>query len=152
MDPAGVSSLPSRCIKHTINRYRLLRLFSFSFNPEQFRECRITPHSLAPHDLRSYADSRTVPSGHWNVLGLPNLNRPTPSSPSPSAFWPSLPYSLGARGPPPTRSEEHTSELQSPCNLVCRLLLEKSATAHVGPAGPRFAEDSLGFLHGRRGA
>src|SRR5256885_16708602 len=27
---------------------------------------------------------------------------------------------LGAR-----RSEEHTSELQSPCNLVCRLLLEK---------------------------
>src|SRR2546426_8418396 len=24
-----------------------------------------------------------------------------------------------------SRSEEHTSELQSPCNLVCRLLLEK---------------------------
>src|SRR2546426_2751959 len=24
----------------------------------------------------------------------------------------------------PSRSEEHTSELQSPCNLVCRLLLE----------------------------
>src|SRR2546426_11668880 len=35
------------------------------------------------------------------------------------------------RGAPPLRlrrlhrSEEHTSELQSPCNLVCRLLLEK---------------------------
>src|SRR5256885_4541610 len=29
---------------------------------------------------------------------------------------------LGAVG---GRSEEHTSELQSPCNLVCRLLLEK---------------------------
>src|SRR5256885_10649046 len=26
------------------------------------------------------------------------------------------------------RSEEHTSELQSPCNLVCRLLLEKTIT------------------------
>src|SRR2546426_11993014 len=26
---------------------------------------------------------------------------------------------------PNSRSEEHTSELQSPCNLVCRLLLEK---------------------------
>src|SRR2546426_3490961 len=26
---------------------------------------------------------------------------------------------------PTARSEEHTSELQSPCNLVCRLLLEK---------------------------
>src|SRR2546426_2114175 len=31
------------------------------------------------------------------------------------------------------RSEEHTSELQSPCNLVCRLLLEKKKknTDHV---------------------
>src|SRR5256885_13311864 len=31
-----------------------------------------------------------------------------------------------ARLPPVKRSEEHTSELQSPCNLVCRLLLEKN--------------------------
>src|SRR5688500_19391714 len=31
----------------------------------------------------------------------------------------------------PARSEEHTSELQSPCNLVCRLLLEKKKnTSH----------------------
>src|SRR5256885_1339767 len=29
------------------------------------------------------------------------------------------------------RSEEHTSELQSPCNLVCRLLLEKNKTAYI---------------------
>src|SRR2546426_6704539 len=29
------------------------------------------------------------------------------------------------------RSEEHTSELQSPCNLVCRLLLEKKNSANV---------------------
>src|SRR5256885_6018796 len=29
-------------------------------------------------------------------------------------------------GEPLLRSEEHTSELQSPCNLVCRLLLEKT--------------------------
>src|SRR5256885_12987137 len=28
------------------------------------------------------------------------------------------------------RSEEHTSELQSPCNLVCRLLLENKKTEH----------------------
>src|SRR2546426_7975815 len=40
---------------------------------------------------------------------------------------------VGHKGNPPDgltsgcdlRSEEHTSELQSPCNLVCRLLLEK---------------------------
>src|SRR5256885_6986523 len=31
------------------------------------------------------------------------------------------------------RSEEHTSELQSPCNLVCRLLLEKKKTRSKAP-------------------
>src|SRR5256885_10670038 len=31
------------------------------------------------------------------------------------------------------RSEEHTSELQSPCNLVCRLLLEKKKVDALGP-------------------
>src|SRR2546426_2126284 len=31
------------------------------------------------------------------------------------------------------RSEEHTSELQSPCNLVCRLLLEKKNTTGRRP-------------------
>src|SRR5256885_3510307 len=30
------------------------------------------------------------------------------------------------------RSEEHTSELQSPCNLVCRLLLEKKKISSEG--------------------
>src|ERR1017187_10778633 len=32
----------------------------------------------------------------------------------------------------PPRSEEHTSELQSPMYLVCRLLLEKTRSDHVG--------------------
>src|SRR5256885_11671198 len=42
-------------------------------------------------------------------------------------WWPnSQPASMRTRSPSSTaRSEEHTSELQSPCNLVCRLLLEK---------------------------
>src|SRR5256885_7920547 len=31
------------------------------------------------------------------------------------------------------RSEEHTSELQSPCNLVCRLLLEKKKKHAIPP-------------------
>src|SRR2546426_12188570 len=35
------------------------------------------------------------------------------------------------RGGTTTRSEEHTSELQSPCNLVCRLLLEKKKKKHT---------------------
>src|SRR2546426_8635417 len=33
------------------------------------------------------------------------------------------------------RSEEHTSELQSPCNLVCRLLLEKKKKKHISFIG-----------------
>src|SRR5256885_6297628 len=36
----------------------------------------------------------------------------------------------GAASDNDDRSEEHTSELQSPCNLVCRLLLEKKKTQH----------------------
>src|SRR5256885_7338408 len=34
-------------------------------------------------------------------------------------------------GDPQGRSEEHTSELQSPCNLVCRLLLEKKKNSFI---------------------
>src|SRR5688500_19600621 len=37
------------------------------------------------------------------------------------------------------RSEEHTSELQSPCNLVCRLLLEKKK---VGPVIDSAADEA----------
>src|SRR6266566_9057324 len=40
------------------------------------------------------------------------------------------PRRSGSRSPGP-RSEEHTSELQSPCNLVCRLLLEKKNKKEV---------------------
>src|SRR5256885_12998406 len=41
------------------------------------------------------------------------------------------PHDPDARWPVPTRSEEHTSELQSPCNLVCRLLLEKKKNNYI---------------------
>src|SRR2546426_5011852 len=43
------------------------------------------------------------------------------------------------------RSEEHTSELQSPCNLVCRLLLEKKNTeTDAAPPHFRKRDGSLG--------
>src|SRR6266511_4309023 len=41
-----------------------------------------------------------------------------------------LAHSRTARSPLPRRSEEHTSELQSRENLVCRLLLEKKKNKH----------------------
>src|SRR2546426_5762745 len=50
--------------------------------------------------------------------------------------WPSI-ISVGGQSTKGVcsreRSEEHTSELQSPCNLVCRLLLEKKKTDSCGP-------------------
>src|SRR5256885_7061401 len=54
----------------------------------------------------------------------PGLRGRTPTRPRTSR--PAAPTRpCACAGPPPWRSEEHTSELQSPCNLVCRLLLEK---------------------------
>src|SRR6266850_5682368 len=58
------------------------------------------------------------------------------------------------------RSEEHTSELQSPCNLVCRLLLEKKNQQDdvgaleilVRPRWPIAAERPFVAGHGRRHA
>src|SRR2546430_12434861 len=52
------------------------------------------------------------------------------------ASWPRSPSGRRRRDPHPDRgrrSEEHTSELQSQSNLVCRLLLEKKKTTSVVP-------------------
>src|SRR5256885_3702088 len=47
----------------------------------------------------------------------------------PAARQGGVPAPVAARGGRcRPRSEEHTSELQSPCNLVCRLLLEKKTS------------------------
>src|SRR3712207_8548036 len=58
------------------------------------------------------------------------IPRARASSATPTRRVPHPPRSNGASSPPrrrcsPTRSEEHTSELQSRQYLVCRLLLEK---------------------------
>src|SRR5256884_1225694 len=42
-----------------------------------------------------------------------------------AAIWMRPPPTTAASSPPRSRSEEHTSELQSRLHLVCRLLLEK---------------------------
>src|SRR5256885_9143095 len=50
---------------------------------------------------------------------------------------------------PPPRSEEHTSELQSPCNLVCRLLLEKKKKDYANPihvTAERIAQSTLQII------
>src|SRR6266566_1294422 len=52
---------------------------------------------------------------------LPIIPRPLPLGPCGIGMYATLPLTWLTLG----RSEEHTPELQSPCNLVCRLLLEK---------------------------
>src|SRR5256885_6765220 len=44
------------------------------------------------------------------------------------------------------RSEEHTSELQSPCNLVCRLLLEKKKQGDIRSSLPDDLSTLLALL------
>src|SRR5256885_11934717 len=51
-----------------------------------------------------------------------------------SVTWESRPADYWRYRQASHRSEEHTSELQSPCNLVCRLLLEKKKTSKPSPA------------------
>src|SRR5256885_8430671 len=67
-------------------------------------------------------------SGEWGPSRRTNCTCSSPSSARRAwltALW-VMPSSAAAREKlPARRSEEHTSELQSPCNLVCRLLLEK---------------------------
>src|SRR5256885_9838643 len=84
--------------------------FFFFFNDTATTEIyTLSLHDALPISLRGMEVSST--------------NAPTPLS---SQMWlrsvesPSL----------TSRSEEHTSELQSPCNLVCRLLLEKKKQNH----------------------
>src|SRR5256885_7994682 len=76
-----------------------------------FLMIRRPPRStLFPYTTLFRSLSPTVPSSAENWLSRwKTALRPPPRSSAP-------------RSP---RSEEHTSELQSPCNLVCRLLLEK---------------------------
>src|SRR5256885_10326813 len=93
-------------------------------------------YTLSLHDALPISVKAIVPGtlpitfGHGNrrVHGLPRLG--------------TVPVLLGHRPDPLPgqavypRSEEHTSELQSPCNLVCRLLLEKKKkqnTIHTIP-------------------
>src|SRR5688500_12528988 len=76
-------------------------------------------------------DERAAGGGPWPGRGHPGQgpgrHRPRRRCTGAAALGPARP--LAARHRPrraAARSEEHTSELQSPCNLVCRLLLAKS--------------------------
>src|SRR5256885_6804376 len=76
-------------------------------------------NSLEPED---------IPSGTGSKLEATKLPEGGPEDTNPAApIAAETPQAVEVIEQPvdADRSEEHTSELQSPCNLVCRLLLEK---------------------------
>src|SRR2546426_12235689 len=82
-----------------------LRVLSFFFF---FNDTATTEiYTLSLHDALPISGARAAPI----VAGAARTGRAR--------------HALRHAAPHRERSEEHTSELQSPCNLVCRLLLEK---------------------------
>src|SRR2546426_3080457 len=81
-------------------------------------------HLLVRHDahiLRTPIDRRLLPEGDPRLEEL----QEDPLRPLVVAGVGGRELVTPVEHAPEARSEEHTSELQSPCNLVCRLLLEK---------------------------
>src|SRR6266487_6401427 len=70
--------------------------------------------------------------------GRSSATIPEPSArcSAPGSAWPSSACC-------PSRSEEHTSELQSPVHLVCRLLLEKKTHKLSGCSSPTYTRHNL---------
>src|SRR2546429_6497569 len=79
--------------------------------------------TLFPYPTLSRSAITLAPATFGTVLDSPVIMDSSTSA-DPSATVPSA----GTRAPGRTRSEEHTSELQSRLHLVCRLLLEKNKT------------------------
>src|SRR5688500_16359245 len=88
---------------------RVFANFGFGFEPV-----------LRPCSGAVVAGQRRVIGSNGVVLFHPTAPTYTQPVPNQQTASQQMVQSAQAR-----RSEEHTSELQSPCNLVCRLLLEK---------------------------
>src|SRR5207248_9865948 len=95
-------------------------------------------HTLSLHDALPISPA---PSRNPGRSTRPPRGR-SAQSPPPAARHPSTSRRARSRrpsappdgSPPLPRSEEHTSELQSPYDLVCRLLLEKKKTTNSKPS------------------
>src|SRR5688572_3349732 len=86
--------------------------------------------------------TRSTP-GRWSTPAC--SSSPSPPSCSPRAARRHSWRSSATAPRPRARSEEHTSELQSQSNLVCRLLLEKKKMWGMNLTGIPFATDINGF-------
>src|SRR5688500_18405812 len=104
-----------------------------------------TPRHTAPASNQSFTVSRSTPpvgvSFRCGIGARMSLKYFGPKWFAGKTFTTSVPYSK--------RSEEHTSELHSPCNLVCRLLPLHSAPPTTTTA-PHSTPDALPISTSRR--
>src|SRR5256885_12204172 len=91
----------SLCFLHTITRDHLMIFFLMIRRPPR---STLFPYTTLFRSGRTFLPGLSTNTRKIHDTGL------------------DLPRGEASQAP---RSEEHTSELQSPCNLVCRLLLEK---------------------------
>src|SRR5258708_24211488 len=84
--------------------------------------------TLFPYTTLFRSQSCDVPESSETLWPL---RRPCPSGGKSSRAGRSGRTQRASRIPSAERSEEHTSELQSPDHLVCRLLLEKKKKTHT---------------------
>src|SRR2546430_8256840 len=102
--------------------------------------------------FRSKSSAETPKKARWEARSetlRPEISRPPVASTTPTtSLSASRTRRDGATRHPSRRSEEHTSELQSQSNLVCRLLLEKKKKpAKVKPSLLLTFTTSLKYLY-----
>src|SRR3989454_4255631 len=119
--------LPTRPIHITTDMPSEHILAAFN-NPSALRVYRINPDGTpgdevpqpGPIDAGIFAHQVRVTPDNTVAILVTRGNEGTPAKAEDPGALKVFAYKHGV-----LRSEEHTSELQSPCNLVCRLLLEK---------------------------
>src|SRR5205807_4118339 len=92
-----------------------------STGPHPLTYCR---EALSKLQVKRACDLPRVPDGQYTRVAGCVIARQRPGTAKGFVFL-SLEDETGISNVIVNRSEEHTSELQSPCNLVCRLLREK---------------------------
>src|ERR1017187_10904733 len=99
--------------------------------------------------LKPYSTRAITPECFWVVKSIARFFRRSPSGKQPGDSRKALTaaekyqYHLKSNA---SRSEEHTSELQSPMYLVCRLLLEKKKTIQTTPPPPTLSLLAIAHL------
>src|SRR5260221_854801 len=97
--------------------------------------CERSPYQYLRRRERYLPDFACTPLRRRSSLLVKPIRREANCVFARSPLWPCRPWqkrttSENAVCFPPDRSEEHTSELQSPSDVVCRLLLEKKKTLY----------------------